>query len=128
MFDQLQNMMATPQAREMVFNMIAREVAKAPPERREALSRVTVRASEIREGGTPVTRAARCMIQRPARLTGSSIHYLHSKSHRLEAVGQHVGPVFNGATDGFFDLWIVGTADFQVHPPFRPLQGDRDPG
>ena len=42
MFDQLQNMMATPQAREMMFNMIAREVAKAPPERREALSRVTV--------------------------------------------------------------------------------------
>jgi len=42
MFDQLQQMMATPQAREMIFNMIAREVAKAPPERREALSRVTV--------------------------------------------------------------------------------------
>jgi len=42
MFDQLQNMMATPQAREMMFNMIAREVAKAPQERREALSRVTV--------------------------------------------------------------------------------------
>ena len=42
MFDQLQQMMATPQAREMVFKMIAREVAQAPPERREALSRVTV--------------------------------------------------------------------------------------
>jgi len=42
MLDQLQKMMATPQAREMMFNMIAREVAKAPPERREALSRVTV--------------------------------------------------------------------------------------
>jgi len=42
MFDQLQNMMATPQAREMVFKMIAQQVAQAPPERREALSRVTV--------------------------------------------------------------------------------------
>ena len=42
MLDQLQNMMATPQAREMVFKMIAQQVAQAPPERREALSRVTV--------------------------------------------------------------------------------------
>lgn len=42
MFDQLQKMMATPQAREMVFKMIAQQVAQAPPERREALSRVTV--------------------------------------------------------------------------------------
>ena len=42
MFDQLQNMMATPQAREMVFKMIAQQVAQAPPETREALSRVTV--------------------------------------------------------------------------------------
>ena len=42
MFDQLQNMMATPQARETMFKMIAQQVAQAPPERREALSRVTV--------------------------------------------------------------------------------------
>ena len=42
MFDQLQKMMETSQAREMVFKMIAQQVAQAPPERREALSRVTV--------------------------------------------------------------------------------------
>jgi len=42
MFDQLQKMMETPQAREMVFKMIAQQVAQAPPERREALSRVRV--------------------------------------------------------------------------------------
>ena len=42
MLDQLQKMMATPQAREMVFKMIAQQVAQAPPERREALSSVTV--------------------------------------------------------------------------------------
>jgi hypothetical protein len=42
MFDQLQKMMATPQARDMVFKMIAQQVAQAPPERREALSRVKV--------------------------------------------------------------------------------------
>ena len=42
MFDQLQKMMATPQAREMVFKMIAQQVAQSPPETREALSRVTV--------------------------------------------------------------------------------------
>ena len=50
MFDQLQNMMATPQAREMVFNMIAREVANAPPERREALSRITVTLARTERG------------------------------------------------------------------------------
>ena len=42
MFDQLQQMMSTPQTRDMVFKMIAQQVAQAPPERREALSRVTV--------------------------------------------------------------------------------------
>ncbi len=42
MFDQLQKMMATPQARDMVFKMIAQQMAQAPPERREALSRVKV--------------------------------------------------------------------------------------
>jgi len=42
MLDQIQKMMETPQAREMVFKMIAQQVAQAPPERREALSRVTV--------------------------------------------------------------------------------------
>ena len=50
MFDQLQNMMATPQAREMMFNMIAQEVAKAPPERKEALSRVTVTLERTERG------------------------------------------------------------------------------
>jgi len=42
MFDQLQKMMETPQAREMVFKMIAQQVAQAPPSSLEALSRVTV--------------------------------------------------------------------------------------
>jgi len=42
MFDQLQEMMSTPQTRDMVFKMIAQQVAQAPPERREALSRVSV--------------------------------------------------------------------------------------
>ena len=50
MFDQLQNMMATPQARETVFNMIAQQVAQAPPERREALSRVTVTLERTERG------------------------------------------------------------------------------
>ena len=50
MFDQLQQMMATPQAREMMFKMIAQQVAQAPPERREALSRVTVTLERM-EGG-----------------------------------------------------------------------------
>ncbi len=50
MFDQLQNMMATPQAREMVFKMIAQQVAQAPPERREALSRVTVTLERTKRG------------------------------------------------------------------------------
>lgn len=35
-------MFATPQAREMVFKMMAGEMSKAPPEVREALSRVPV--------------------------------------------------------------------------------------
>jgi hypothetical protein len=50
MFDQLQNMMSTPQAREMVFKMIAQQVAQAPPERREALSRVTVTLEKKERG------------------------------------------------------------------------------
>ena len=50
MFDQLQQMMATPQTREMVFKMIAREVAQAPPERREAMSRVTVTLERTERG------------------------------------------------------------------------------
>ena len=50
MFDQLQQMMATPQAREMVFRMIAQQVAQAPPERREALSRVTVTLEKTERG------------------------------------------------------------------------------
>jgi len=50
MFDQLQQMMATPQAREMVFKMIAQQVAQAPPERREALARVTVTLEKTARG------------------------------------------------------------------------------
>jgi len=50
MLDQLQQMMATPQAREMVFKMIAQQVAQAPPERREALSRVTVTLEKTSRG------------------------------------------------------------------------------
>jgi hypothetical protein len=50
MFDQMQQMMATPQAREMVFKMIAQQVAQAPPERREALSRVTVTLEKMERG------------------------------------------------------------------------------
>ena len=50
MFDQLQKMMATPQAREMVFKMIAQQVAQAPPERRDALSRVTVTMERTERG------------------------------------------------------------------------------
>jgi len=50
MFDQLQKMMATPQAREMVFKMIAQQVAQAPPETREALSRVTVSLERTQRG------------------------------------------------------------------------------
>ena len=42
MFDQFQEMMKSPQTRDMVFKMIAQQVAQAPPERREALSRVKV--------------------------------------------------------------------------------------
>ena len=50
MLDQLQQMMATPQAREMVFKMISQQVAQAPPERREALSRVTVTLERTERG------------------------------------------------------------------------------
>ena len=50
MFDQLQKMMETPQARELVFKMIAQQVAQAPPERREALSRVTVTLEKAERG------------------------------------------------------------------------------
>ncbi|MFC1874632.1 hypothetical protein ACFLY3_00535 [Chloroflexota bacterium] len=50
MFDQLQQMMANPQAREMMFKMIAQQVAQAPPERRETLSRVTVTLEKTNRG------------------------------------------------------------------------------
>ena len=50
MFDQLQQMMSTPQTRDMVFKMIAQQVAQAPPERREALSRVTVTLERTERG------------------------------------------------------------------------------
>ena len=50
MFDQMQQMMSTPQAREMVFKMMAQHVAQAPPERREALSRVTVTLEKTERG------------------------------------------------------------------------------
>jgi len=42
MLDQFQQMFESPQARDMVFKMIAQQVAQAPSERREALSKVTV--------------------------------------------------------------------------------------
>jgi len=50
MLDQLQRMMATPQAREMVFRMIAQQVAQAPPERREALARIRVALEKTERG------------------------------------------------------------------------------
>ncbi len=50
MFDQMQQMMGTPQAREMVFKMVAQQVAQAPPERREALSRVRVTLERTARG------------------------------------------------------------------------------
>ena len=50
MLDQLQNMMGNPQAREMIFRMIAQQVAQAPPERQEALSRVKVILEKMERG------------------------------------------------------------------------------
>jgi hypothetical protein len=50
MFDQMQKMLSTPQAREMLFNMIAQQVAQAPPGRKEALSRVTVTIKKRQRG------------------------------------------------------------------------------
>ncbi|MFC1991508.1 hypothetical protein ACFLVC_02100 [Chloroflexota bacterium] len=50
MLDQMQQMMANPQAREMVFKMIAQQVAQAPPERKEALSRVMVTLEKTERG------------------------------------------------------------------------------
>jgi hypothetical protein len=50
MFDQMQKMLSTPQAREMLFNMIAQQVAQAPPSRKEALSRVTVTLKKRKRG------------------------------------------------------------------------------
>ena len=41
MFD-FSQMLGSPQAREMVFNMMAQQMAQAPPELREALSKVPV--------------------------------------------------------------------------------------
>lgn len=50
MFDQMQKMLSTPQAREMLFNMVAQQVAQAPPERKEALLRVTVTLKKRQRG------------------------------------------------------------------------------
>ena len=50
MLDQFQQMFESPQARDMVFNMIAQQVAQAPPERREALSRVKVTLERTERG------------------------------------------------------------------------------
>ena len=41
MFD-FSQMLGSPQAREMMFNMMAQQMAQAPPELREALSKVPV--------------------------------------------------------------------------------------
>jgi len=38
-----QQMLATPQARDMLFRLMAQEMGKAPPEIREALGRVPVK-------------------------------------------------------------------------------------
>jgi len=40
MFDQMQQMMASPQAREKVFKMLAQQIAQAPPEKKAALARI----------------------------------------------------------------------------------------
>ncbi|MDD5082200.1 MAG: hypothetical protein PHU08_02380 [Dehalococcoidales bacterium] len=50
MFDQLQKMVVNPQALDMVFKMMAQQVAQAPPERREALSRVIVTLERTERG------------------------------------------------------------------------------
>ena len=50
MLDQFQNMMANPQAMDMVFNMIAQKVAQSSPEVREVLSRVTVTLEKTERG------------------------------------------------------------------------------
>ena len=50
MLDQFRQMMDSTQAREMVFKMVAQQVAQAPPERREALSRVTVTLEKTERG------------------------------------------------------------------------------
>jgi hypothetical protein len=50
MFDQMQKMMSSPQALDMVFKMMAQQVAQVPPERREALSRVTVTLERTERG------------------------------------------------------------------------------
>jgi len=50
MLDQFQKMFESPQARETVFKMVAQQVAQAPPERREALSRVTVTLERTERG------------------------------------------------------------------------------
>ena len=50
MLDQLKEMMGSPRMRDMVFGMIAQEVAKGPPEKRESLSRVTVTLERLDRG------------------------------------------------------------------------------
>ena len=50
MFDQLQKMLETPQAREVVFKMIAQQVAQAPLGRKEVLSRVKVTLKKRERG------------------------------------------------------------------------------
>ena len=50
MFDQFQQMMDNPQARDMMFKMIAQQVAQAPSEQREALSRVKVTLEKTGRG------------------------------------------------------------------------------
>lgn len=42
MFDQMFDMMDSPQAQEMLFKMMAKQLAKVPAERKEALSHVKV--------------------------------------------------------------------------------------
>ncbi len=50
MFDQMQKMFQSPQTREMMFNMLAQQMAQAPPEKREAMSRVTATVEKLDRG------------------------------------------------------------------------------
>jgi len=50
MFDQMQQMIGSPQALDMLFKMVAQKVANAPPELREAMARVTMTLEKTGRG------------------------------------------------------------------------------